>query len=388
MRVRKGLCLLVGPLPPPATGQSVSFEMLYREAQSRGIDVRVVDISRRQGPAGARHGLYRAYEILRAIARYLIALTTGARRVYITIAQSRAGFLRDFVLIWLARGAGAAVVVHLKGGNYDGFYEEQPDWLRWLIRASLRQTERILVLGEGLRDMYSFDAVLENRVEVVPNGLPVAFDGLVKKYPDPGEPIRILFLSNMIVSKGYWDLLDAIGYLQKKEGLIFDVVFAGAFMSSADDPDGFDASVEQERFVRCIEERKLSDRVCYVGPVRGSEKWKLLESSHVFVLPTAYVNEGQPVSIIEAMAYGCVVISTRFRAIPDLVEDGVTGVLVNYKAPEEIASAIWAVGSQPARFVAMSEASTERYQKRFSMSAHLDKILPYITGEQKVGHEY
>src|SRR6185295_12579955 len=110
----------------------------------------------------------------------------------------------------------------------------------------------------------------------------------------------------------------------------------------------------------------------------GDAKRRALEEAHLFLLPTRYSNEGQPVSIIEAMAHGCVVVSTDYRAIPDLVDDGVTGVLVPYGAPGAIADAVEALVRDPGRYAEMSRAAIARFRARFTRRGHLDTILPHL----------
>src|SRR5687767_2897179 len=116
--------VLVGPVPPPYAGQSVGFKMLVDDVAGRGLPHTVVDIANgpathtRQNQASVR----RAWEYLRILTRYFRAAAPGHRTVYLTIAQSRHGFLRDVIMIWFARARGHRVVAHPKGGNYDGFY--------------------------------------------------------------------------------------------------------------------------------------------------------------------------------------------------------------------------------------------------------------------------
>lgn len=371
---REGGSLLVGPLPPPATGQSVSFDMLQRELRRRGSACRVVDLSR-GGWSGGGSGLRRALQMSRVIGRFAVGLLAGYRSVYITIAQSRSGFIRDAIMIWLAVAMRGRVVVHLKGGNYDGFYAAQPAWLQAIIRATLHRVDRILVLGRGLVRMYDFEPRLAPRVEVVPNGLPEDFPGMAKRAPD--SELRVLFLSNLIESKGYFDVLEAVGRLHG-EGMPFRARFAGEFVRSVDDVSVRSADEARAHFEARIEELGLVGSVEYLGAVSGKRKRELLADSHVFLLPTCYVNEGQPVSIIEAMAYGCPVITTRFRAIPDLVVEEETGWFVDYGDVNSITEHLCTLASDADIFRRMSIASADRYRRFFTMNTHLRRIVPLL----------
>jgi glycosyltransferase involved in cell wall biosynthesis len=250
--------------------------------------------------------------------------------------------------------------------------------MQYLVRKTLLQVDAILVLGEGLREMYDFEPALRDKIYVVPNGLPVEFGGVSKFLPAAGEPVNILYLSNLIESKGVFDLLAAIRQLKYQYGIPVSAVFAGKFLASSDDQLVSSAADVESHFFSLLKRYQIEECVQYVGEVSGDAKWQLLEKSHFFVLPTNYVNEGQPVSIIEAMAYGCPVITTRFRAIPDLVVDGETGVLVKYGDVDKLSLRLSELAKDQERYQVMSKAAMRRFQSKFTMRAHLDRILPML----------
>jgi glycosyltransferase involved in cell wall biosynthesis len=278
----------------------------------------------------------------------------------------------------------ARIVLHFHGGNYDGFYHSQGRVLRFFIIKTLLQADCILVLGEGLRRMYDFEPRLASRIDVVSNGLPIDLQPTRKVLPEPGagRPLELLYLSNMIQTKGYWDVLQAVRELKDVRGLTVRCRFAGRFLASSDDAVKLDPAEAEQRFLNAVADMGLGGQVDYIGPVAGDTKWALLRNAHFFLLPTRYVNEGQPVCIIEAMAHGCVTITTAFRAIPELIADGESGVIVDYGAPEQIADAITSLAGDPKRYAAMSSAATECYARSFTMKAHLNRVVPHIMGSQ------
>jgi glycosyltransferase involved in cell wall biosynthesis len=375
--------ILVGPLPPPYYGQSVSFRMLVDEVERLGVPHAVVDLAHGEA-SGEKMGVVTRHRVAdyASILRRFFAAAAGPRgTLYLTIAQSRAGFLRDWVMIRYARLFGHRVVVHLKGGNYHNFYAAQSAWMRALVRQTLRSADRVLVLGERLRSMFDFEPAIAARIRVVPNGLPDDREpaGGGKRLPEPGEgPVRLIFLSNLVESKGWLDVLEAMRLLRDRLGDRVRCDFYGAFYTSPDDVRVSSAEQAHELFDRFVAEHGLGGAVRYRGVTAGDEKRRVLEEAHLFLLPTEYLNEGQPVSIIEAMAHGNVVISTDYRAIPDMVEGGVTGVLVPYGAPAAIAGAVEALVREPARYAAMSRAAVERYRARFTRSGHLGTLLPHL----------
>lgn len=380
--------MLVGPLPPPEHGQSLMFEMLCGALRARGCDCRIVNIQGRAPSSHSRFTLRRAVETLRPLARFTGGLTAFAGPVYITVSRSRAGFLRDMPMIWGAWLFGRRIVVHVHGGDYDAFYRAQPGGWRFLIRHTLRRTHRIVVLSERLRSMFDFDPTLGARVAVVSNSLPFALDAApLPRRLGPDRPVRLLYLSNLIQSKGYFDVLRAVTILRRTTAIRLEAVFAGRFLSSADDPAPMSPDEAQARFREYLAANDLERIVRYAGPVAGPAKRRLLDTSDFFILPTGYFTEGQPVSIIEAMAFGCVVIATAHRAIPDLVVDGVTGSLVEYGRPDRIAGAIRRIVADSDTYEAMSRAACERYAAYFTMHRHLTAMISLLESALRSGKE-
>ncbi len=316
----------------------------------------------------------RIAEMLCALAKFLVGLAKGYRVVYLLIAQSLAGFSRDMVFIWCAWLCGCRVIAHLKGGNYDGFYGGRSVVGKFLIRHTLRRTQRIIVLSERLRHMYAFDRTLDGRVVVVNNSPPADLD---VKYRErrAGDTVKVLYLSNLIQSKGYPAVLEAVRILKHERSVNVKATFAGRFDSADDDAVEMSPLEAEARFNRAIEEGDLQQSAEHIGAVSGDRKWSLIDDSDFFILPTSYRYEGQPVSIIEAMARGCIVIATNHRAIPDLVVDGETGVLVEYDCPRQIAAAVSRLAADPAAYAAASRAAADRYRERFTVERHVDAMV-------------
>jgi len=135
------------------------------------------------------------------------------------------------------------------------------------------------------------------------------------------ELLKIIYLGNLIPEKGVFDLLSALLVLKKK-GVVFRAKIAGEIDLSS-----------KSKFESFLLE--LGDGVEYQGVVRGSKKRNLLEWGNVFVFPTYYPQEGQPIAILEAMTTGNVVVTTRHAGIPDIVTEK-NAFFVDKKCPDQI----------------------------------------------------
>jgi glycosyltransferase involved in cell wall biosynthesis len=134
--------------------------------------------------------------------------------------------------------------------------------------------------------------------------------------------LRVLFLSNLIEGKGHLELVEAYRALGAEARSRVQIDFAGAFESDRD------RELFQQR-IRGLE------RVYYHGVVEGRAKIDLLSAAHILCLPTSLF-EGQPISILEAYAAGCVVMTTGQGGIPDVFEAGVNGYQIEPKSADSI----------------------------------------------------
>ena len=295
--------------------------------------------------------------------------------VYLTTAQSFVGFCRDAAIIWISHACGSKVLLHQFGANYRNFYESQFCGTKLAIRRTLRCAERIFVEGRPVKEQFCFLADWTRTVTAIPNGLPRSIDrNRPKEYPADGEPFVVLYLSNMIESKGYRTVLDALRMLIEERCVAVEGIFVGEFYSAADDVLYNDPNAARQDFMSELRREGLKDRIRYAVSESGEALEDTFEGAHVLILPTNYVNEGQPIVVLDAMARGLVVISTAHRLIPTMVVDGETGFLVEYSKPEQIVERIESLIATPQLFSEMSERAIARFHRLFTKEAFLESL--------------
>lgn len=378
--------LMVGPVPPPYTGQSVSFEKLKSslENQSQGSE-HVYHVN--TAPKGRGHitGLVSLSRLLETIVViFRVAMILATRKVdsiYLTKGSTKSGFFRDLMILLCRQALSrrSRFVVHLKGGNYDTFYYSCGEMVRKLVRFFLTKTSTIVVLGKSLVKMYDFMPSLESKIVVVENALTFECEYMLAD-ADESSAVEIIFLSNLIYSKGYSHLLNACKILLGRGINNFKLTYAGQFMGSPDDPVDFDVKDYSKIFLEDINREELKEYVSYAGIVSGDSKKKLLSDARIFVLPTNYHVEGQPVSIIEAMAYGCAIVATEYRSIPDITVMGENALYVEYGNPESIAVALEMLLKNGDLLEQYSRSSRRIYEARFKWEVHLEKMKQAIFG--------
>lgn len=381
--------ILVGPLPPPTIGQSISFEMLRDEFIARSLPHWLLDIS--GGATSRRDGSFslgRVIALMASLCRVTILPFLQHRNFYLTIAQSWNGFLRDLWFIALAKLGGHRIVLHLKGGSYDNFYDSLGNFRQWIVRKTLSGADCIIVLGDRLTPMFDFVPNSADKVIVVSNGCPLPKETLTsaaKSLPktDSEEPINVLYLSNLIDSKGYRDVLQAVAILKHVKKLKILCRFCGQFLIASDTRLFYNSDEAEVDFKAQLRALDIEDIVTWNGVVVGDEKIKVLNEAHFMILPTKYNNEGQPVAIIEAMAMGAVVVGSRWRTIPDMLDDGQAGILIDSGSPLQIVDAIANAANDPETYNRISNAAIKHCHNRYSREQHLDELIAAINAESK-----
>jgi glycosyltransferase involved in cell wall biosynthesis len=360
------LVILLGPLPAPTAGTTVMFELLRDELVSRGVPHRVVDIADRRrwpwmpGLAG------RLIDWAFIAARYVRVATRRRSTVYLVIAQSRRGFARDAFVITYGALMGHRIVLHVNCGDYGGFWKSQPRWLRNTMSRILRLAELIVVPSDRLVGMFDFEPELASRIEVLPNAARAAEPPVLHKRPPNGE-IRLVYLSNFIAAKGYAEVVQAVKILRSQHRLPATCRLAGHFF----------AGDARKNLQKMIEQEGLEAFVTILPVADHARKYAMLRDSHFLLLPTRYHSEAQPLAIIEALATGCVPIAPEYRAIPDLIVHGHTGILAA-PDPAEIAETIAELYRDPERYETMSRAAVAHHKKLFTAESHLETMLTLL----------
>jgi glycosyltransferase involved in cell wall biosynthesis len=372
--------LLIGPTPPPHHGMTTFIRTLL-ESPELNRRYRLVHLDSADRRSHGNMGQLDVRNVVLAL-RHAVGLARLLVRerpelVYLPVAQNRWAYVRDSVWMLLARSARVPVFVHLHGGGFRDFYETTDPLTRWLVRRTSRWLAGVAVLGEGLRGIYQ-GLVPDDRIHVVPNGVPDPFpDGATGRERGVGGapgPVRILHLGTLIRSKGFPDLIRAVARLREggggSPGVDVALVLAG----------GWNSEAEREEAESSIAALGLEGVVEMPGVVAGASKRRALAEGDLFALPTCYPPEGQPLVILEAMAAGLPVVASPRAAIPDMVEDGVTGLLVAEGDDAALEAALRRLAESPAERAAMGRAARRRYLERFTEERMIGRLCEVLDG--------
>ncbi len=159
--------------------------------------------------------------------------------------------------------------------------------------------------------------VKHDDILICPNGIPPTINYEPSSHKN-NSIVRLLFLSNLIVSKGVLVLLDSLQILNNK-GYSFVCDFVG----------GETDEINSVIFENELKVRNLEDKVFYHGRKYGNDKKIFFENADIFVFPTFYSNETFGLVNVEAMEYKLPIITTNIGGIPDVVIDGFNGLVLD-----------------------------------------------------------
>ncbi|MGB3590277.1 MAG: glycosyltransferase family 4 protein [Nonlabens sp.] len=360
---KKHNILLVGPLPDPITGISLANQIVEKGLrESAGFNISAVDTSyssfdEKLGKFSFKKALYYLGVQLKSFK------VLNVDTLYITPGQTFLGMLKYAPFIWLASMTGKQIVQHLNGNFLGRQYHMLTGWRKKLFHNLIARTDKAIVLSDSLRKNYSHllksDQIftLANCVE---DELFVDMSQLQNKV---FSGLRIVYLSNLMLEKGIFDLLEALTILEAR-GVTYTAKIAGNI-----------APENKEQAHNYFKQLKYTE---YIGVVDLAAKKELLLWSNVFVLPTYYTMEGQPFSILEAMATANAIITTAHAGIPDVFVEQENGLYVEKNKPESIVAVFerLAVDTKTIESMAFNNAAEAR--KKYTVKSFINQLAKIL----------
>ena len=351
--------------PPPVHGSAVIGLQIKDSATiNAAFDCRFINLntSKSIGDIGknAFSKILRYFSIIWKVLFNLIVFRPGL--CYFAITAKGIGFYKDFLLVLLVKIFRIKLVYHF---HNKGVSTGQHKWLdNLLYRFSFKSADVILLSPLLYSDIQKYVSL--NAVHYCPNGIMPLVNDSQKLATEKKDLIEILFLGNMIETKGVYILLDACKILKQK-AIIFHCTFVGGW-----------SDITETQLQERISLMELTDSVSYAGKKEGKAKHDFLVKADIFVFPTYYDKECFPLVLLEAMQFNLPIISTYEGGIRDIVQDGITGFLVPQKDAVALAQKLEQLIDNGDLRKVMGEKGKIRYEKNFTLHRFENNLITIL----------
>ena len=280
----------------------------------------------------------------------------------------RGSFYRKYLLYQLARFAGKKTIFHLHAGNFEAFRMHAGRRTRqWVTRFVCGADAVIAVSTATAEELLSYRGD-RGGVNVIGNTAAEAeaAAGIAPAESGSSDEPYVAFAARFTPAKGIGDLLDALA-LMRTYGSRVRLKLAG----------GGDVERWREAAMAC----GVADQVSFVGWLTGDAKLAFYRNARVFCMPSHYESFG--IATLEAMFSGIPVVGTRLGGFLDLVQDGVTGYLVERGDCEALAKRLHLLMDDPALAEKMGKAGLDAAKQRYSCRAVIDQYVKCYRGLTK-----
>lgn len=349
MSTKNNHILFILKLPPPLTGATLMNKYVAESnLLKNNFNIKIIPVSyKRKINQISVH-----IKFIKVIFYHIILLKDlllfRPKIVYFQLSPLGYAFLRDCsFIIWL-KVFKVHTIYHLHGKGINEVAKKSK-FLKYIYMWAFKNSSVIClsnILVSDVSDVHFAKSYIVN------NGIPnISVDFLERKN---NNKIQVLFLSNLIYSKGIIDFLDSISLLRElyKEKLSVKIV-------------GSEVEIDKFKLNYEISKRNLNDLIEFLGPKYDKEKYEYLKYANVLVYPT--LNDAFPIVILEAMQFGIPVIATKEGAIPEIVDDDITGFLVDKHKPEQIAEKLKILFENDELRTKMGIAAKKKFLEKYTI---------------------
>ena len=362
--------LMIGPFPGSLNGQTIANQTVYEGLKANHNIDRINTLKENDFTDKSKQGKFILSKFIKILEELLSEIKEIIANkydvVYMTSGQSFLGFMRfaPYMLTCIIKNI--PYYNHIHGGYFRKMYDSQSKFKQKILNFFIKKSMGIIVLGESLKKM--FEGILQdNKIYVCENGVQedvVATDDEIKekiiRYKKDNKK-RVLYLSNLMVEKGILDLLKASETFKDNE---IEINLAGAIEPSI--------KPKIQDYLK-----KYPKKIKYHGIVDGLKKKKLFLENYIFILPS--YDEGQPISILEAYATGCAVLTDEsIGGITDIFKENSNGLNLKIKNIEIIEKSIKKI--EEIKYI---EKNYNHFKKYYTKTSFIERIVKII--EKKKG---
>ena len=352
--------LIIGPFPNPISGVSIANKVV-EEIINADLNLIVEKINTYYQIFDEQIGEFSIQKFLfylRINSSFFKVLKNNI--IYITPGQTFFGVLKYALFIVAASALRKELIIHVHGNYLGKEYQSLKGIKRVLFYFLVSRFTKGIVLSNSLKQNLT-PFLKDKNIFSLPNFAKDYLYTKDKKFVK--DELRIFYLSNLMKEKGIFYLLNALKNLEKNN-IIYKAKIAG----------NIDQNYSKE-ILKLFTELKNAE---YIGIVNGDDKKSLLEWGNIFVLPTFYKMEGQPISILEAMATTNLVVTTNHAVISDVFQDKINGYFVEKNNENSIEKILSYLAANKSELKKIAEYNKRFFLNNFTVDIFKKNLLEII----------
>lgn len=358
----KPMILIVGPLPPPYGGVATAvLNLLNSDLQKTFKLIHLSTYTKRPNSKKGKLDILNILAFLKQLVKLILIIILTWPKVVQIETSLGVSFLKNSFFIISSKIAKRKIILSvygdIHGKSFENLYCQLPRISQKYIKFILNLCDKVKVESQKRKNFFMEKLKLsESNIWVIPNA--VYLDKISKNYNN-SKP-ELLFVGWIDKNKGIFDLLKSIEIL-KRQGYNFRTKILGSEGRRG----------ELKRVMNYIKDKNINDVVEIFRERPHHEIKQFYSSADIYLLPSYF--EGLPYTILEAMAYGLPIISTKVGAIPEVIEEGINGFLIKPGNVGALTEKIEILIKDRILREKIGKNNREKIEKEYSMDKQVEK---------------
>jgi glycosyltransferase involved in cell wall biosynthesis len=352
--------LVIGALPPPTGGMETVMEQMmnfkFKDYELIPFNVAKTQLIKSNIIFNTVNFIYRCFKL------FFIILIKKPEIIHIHVTVEL-DFLQKTIYQKIAKFLNKKTILHIHGGAFKEFYNNASKNKKKMINSALLSSNALITLSKGWREYYH-KIVPGQKIYVLPNAIDLKIISKYKKLRKKSKEVRILYVGRVTKQKGIYELLEAMKLLKNHKIHLF-------VMGQYND--------NEQAIKNICQNYKIQENISFLGNILGEERFKYYANADLFVLPSHW--EGLPLSILEAMAFGLPIISTKVGAIPELITRN-NGVLIKPGDIKSLEDAILKLSKIDHKVEKIRKNNMQKINKYYTVKHFEQNILHIYRGIQ------
>ncbi len=363
--------LICGILPPPFFGHSAMYKILMESAFVDAFEVIFLDMRFWSYEKHKKVTLAKLLKLVKYFLQYVyFVLRHRPRYVLYNMSFDKMPLLKDVLFCGAGKLLGCRIVLHDMGQYARELHDSSGRFYQGLIRWLLKNTTASIVLGESVKAVYK-GFLDEKRLFVVPGSVEDTQHLQISGNPKGSSDIDVLFFSFMSESKGVLTAFNAVPKVLGEDPRV-RFTFAGPVVSET-------VQAALNRLTQAFNSRV--EHLGYIGD--AVERTKMYRNADIFIFPTHRDVFG--LVLLHAMAEGLPIVASREGAVPEIIQDGINGFLVEKDNEDQLAQKILVLARDPQLCQKIGSANRQRYSEIYSPQQYGRKMVDTFMQISKLG---